>query len=208
MSKIGTPKTNDFDLARSTKDLAEEVVRLISDGSETGLQKALSLLNKAFRGKKSQVALAYEKAALVVVKRSLDKSYSGGNISIVPKADCLAIEASKALAQGDLPRAFLLLKEANSSGVRKSLCRQVVLKILNLLPKPCRVSILSYGAGVSVMEVGLVAGTGLVILSDKIHLIDNSELNHAHLEVSKSTLNKVNWTKYISDFETSESLKR
>ena len=153
--------------------LADRIVLLIErstgKGQTKGIQEALELLKEFYAGDSEKVTLAYEAACRVVLKKLTESQPSfQATHEIVPGADWQVMQASRAVIDGNLHDAFLLLREAHQSGARLNLCQNVVFQILRELEKPDRVSELRYNeVEVVSIEVGRVKGGGFILIQNK-----------------------------------------
>ena len=153
--------------------LADKVVLLIERSAGRGqtgkMKEALELLKDYYAGDSEKVTRAYEAACRVVLKK-LTQAQAAFQSSheISTEADWQVMQASRAVIDGNLHDAFLLLRDANNSGARLSLCQSVVFQILRELEKPDRVSELRYNeTEVVSIEVGRVKGGGFILLQNK-----------------------------------------
>jgi hypothetical protein len=153
-----------------TKLIAERVVDLLSEKKRESLKEAVALLESFFANQTDRVARAYELAWLVVLKRGLSQPIGPAILKPAPEADWLALRASRALDEGKIAQAFSLLRTANNTGARTTLCRSVVFQMMRLLPDRNRITHMDYETtkfgvrGITTVEIGRVTGEGLVVI--------------------------------------------
>ena len=151
----------------SVKALAEKIVLLIENREQAGLEEALAILNSHYPTNPKKIAKAYEVACLVALKRFLDRERPAQGGEVSPDADWLAMRASRAASEGDVNEAFSLLRIANRSGARRSLCRSVVFQMLRGIRDSDRVTEIRYTATeVTAIEVGRVSDSGFILLQN------------------------------------------
>jgi hypothetical protein len=153
-----------------TKLIAERVVELLSEKNSDSLKEALAMLEAFFANQPDRVARAYELAWVVVLKRSLSKKSKLPVSKPAPEADWLALRASKAIDAGNITQAFSLLRTANSTGARTTLCRSVVFQMIRQVEKKDRITHVNFEGtkfgtqSVTTLEIARVKGSGLVVI--------------------------------------------